>query len=264
MGSIFRREDSKGRATYMARVRRAGYPNLTATFRRKNDAVEWVRGQELKILGGRTSVRGAARLPTLQDAIDKYLSERHSDLNRRVHLSRWATALGAVPLKQLNYAAIKQAMTTLRAAPGRTTTGELSPSSIRVHLCSLSIVCKMAKRLGWIDHNPVEDVESFPQSKVRVRYLDEEELSRILNACRRSSYAPLYLIVLLALSTGMRKQEILSLKWKQVDWARKCLILEQTKNGLRRSVPLTGKALELLTEHNLAKRVPSDFVFPGD
>ena len=57
----------------MARVRRAGYANSTATFRRKTDAVEWVRGQELKILGGRTSVRGAARLPTLQDAIDKYL-----------------------------------------------------------------------------------------------------------------------------------------------------------------------------------------------
>jgi integrase len=62
----------------------------------------------------------------------------------------------------------------------------------------------------------------------------------------------------------MRKQEILSLKWKQVDLDRERLILEHTKNGQRRSVPLKGRALELIKEHVLQRRPGSDFLFPGE
>lgn len=264
MGTISRRVNSKGEPSYMARVRRAGHPNLTATFRKRVDALEWIQANEAKILGGRTTVKGAPRLPTVQDAIDRYLSENNCDLNRRAHLSRWASALGTVPFRRLNYSVIKEAMGTLKAAPGRTPNGELSPSSMRVHLCSLSIVCKLARRLGWINHNPVDNVERFPQSAIRVRYLNKDELTRLLDACKKSHYEPLYLIVLLALSTGMRKEEILSLKWKQVDLDRACLVLEHTKNGMRRSVPLTGKSLELLRERYLSKADSTDFVFPGE
>lgn len=264
MGSISRRHRSDGEITYMARVLRAGHPNLTATFKRRTDAVEWLKAQESKILGGRTTVKGAPRLPTVQDAIDRYLSENECDVNRWTHLSRWATALGTVPFRRLNYSAIKEAMGMLRAAPGRTPDGHLSPSSMRVHLCSLSIVCKLARRLGWIDSNPVDDVESFPQSAVRVRHLNQEELTSLLDACKKSNYKPLYLIVLLALSTGMRKQEILSLKWKQVDLNRACLVLYHTKNGMRRSAPLTGKPLALLRARYASRNELSDFVFPGE
>lgn len=158
---------------------------------------------------------------------------------------------------------IREAIKLLKPAEGRTLDGELSQSSIRVHLCSLSIVFKMAMRWGWVMRNPVDDVEKPPQSNVRVRYLSQDELSRLLVACRNSRYPHLYLIVTLALSTGMRKEEILSLTWKQVDLDRERLILEHTKNG-QRSVPLKGRALELIREHLLRRRPDSDFLFPGE
>lgn len=57
----------------------------------------------------------------------------------------------------------------------------------------------------------------------------------------------LYTIVILALSTGMRKGEILGLRRKDVDPSKKRIILHETKNGERRTIPLLGIAFELMT-----------------
>ena len=60
----------------------------------------------------------------------------------------------------------------------------------------------------------------------------------------------LYTIVVLALATGGRQQELLSLRWPDVDLIRgTTLTFHQTKNGERRAVPLTGHALDLLQQH---------------
>ena len=52
---------------------------------------------------------------------------------------------------------------------------------------------------------------------------------------------------MVALSTGARKNEILGLCWKDVDFARQQIILHETKNGERRVIPLRGRAWELIT-----------------
>jgi integrase len=56
----------------------------------------------------------------------------------------------------------------------------------------------------------------------------------------------LYPVVLLALSTGMRQGEILSIRWKDVDFERKRIVLHDTKNRSSRQVPLVGAAEEEL------------------
>ena len=50
----------------MARLRRAYYASLTATFKKRADAVERMRANDSRMLGGRTTVKGAARLQTVQ------------------------------------------------------------------------------------------------------------------------------------------------------------------------------------------------------
>jgi integrase len=54
--------------------------------------------------------------------------------------------------------------------------------------------------------------------------------------------------VLVALSTGMRRNEILTLRREQIDVDRGFIYLEDTKNGERRGVPLTGAALAAVSE----------------
>jgi integrase len=264
MGTITKRTDSKGKTAYMARVRRRGYPHITQTFPRRTDAAAWISQQEVKIRQGLYLDDVEATRHTLKEAIDRYTEEFECDVNRRCHLRRWSEVLGSRLMSSIDDVLISDGLSQIKPLGGRTTNNRLAPGSVRVHLCSLSAVFKSARRWGWVKKNPVRDVERPGQGKIRVRYLDRDELKRLLTACKESRYKPLYLIVMLALSTGMRKEEILSLKWRNVELDRERIILEQTKNGDRRNVPVKGEALSLLKDYAKVRRIDTDFLFPGE
>jgi integrase len=84
-----------------------------------------------------------------------------------------------------------------------------------------------------------------------------------LKACQESKSKFLYLVVLLAVSTGMRQGEILGLKWKDIDLDRRRIILHETKNNERRGVPLTGPAFQMIKDLSKVRRIDSPLVFPG-
>jgi integrase len=96
----------------------------------------------------------------------------------------------------------------------------------------------------------------------RVRFLSEDERQRLLDACKASRNPYLYLVVVLALSTGARKMEILNLTWQNVDLQRGAITLHDTKNGERRVLPLAGPALELMHQHSKVRRIDTPLVFP--
>ena len=83
----------------------------------------------------------------------------------------------------------------------------------------------------------------------RVRFLSEDERERLLAACQQSQGAALYPIVVLALSTGMRRSEILNLTWDRVDLGRRAIVLKarDTKNRESRVVPVAGLAFAFST-----------------
>jgi integrase len=95
---------------------------------------------------------------------------------------------------------------------------------------------------GWLDDSPMRKVKRPKESRGRVRFLDENERARLLNACKESSNDCLYLYVILALSSGMRQAELMGLKWQDVNLKDGFLILHETKNGERRRVPWTFMA----------------------
>jgi integrase len=70
--------------------------------------------------------------------------------------------------------------------------------------------------------------------------------------------------VVLALSTGARRNEILTLKWDNIDFKRQVITLEETKNGERRLLPLQGYAFDLIFELFKNRSVFSDYLFPGE
>lgn len=148
---------------------------------------------------------------------------------------------------------------------GLTRTGDARSSSTVVrYLAALSHAFSIAvKEWGWLDDNPMRKVSKPKEPRGRVRFLDNEERGRLLHACKNSSNAYLYLIVVLALSTGMRFSEIMNLAWKDVDFDGKRIILHDTKNGERRPVSLVGYALDLLLEHSKKRRIDSFLLFPG-
>lgn len=82
-------------------------------------------------------------------------------------------------------------------------------------------------------------------------------------ACQKSANPYLYTVVVLCLSTGARKMEIMSLTWEQVDFHRGVIILHETKNGERRALPLVGKAHALLLTHRKIHYLGSNLLFPS-
>ena len=110
--------------------------------------------------------------------------------------------------------------------------------------------------------NPLNNVRMPHIPRRRVRYLSEEERERLLNACKSSRNPWLYTVVVLALSTGARKMELLSLGWRDVDVQRQVITLHTTKNGERRVLPITGHAWDLLQYHALHRRTDTELLFP--
>jgi integrase len=100
------------------------------------------------------------------------------------------------------------------------------------------------------------------EARGRVRFLADDERERLLAACQTSRNKHLYAIVVLALATGARMGELLDLRWSDVDVKRGTLTFHQTKNGERRAVPLTGYALEVLTQHAKRRCPDTSLVFP--
>jgi integrase len=83
-------------------------------------------------------------------------------------------------------------------------------------------------------------LEKEPQG--RLRWLTQEEAIRLLAKCRESKNVVLADLVEFCVFTGLREGEALGLTWERVDRSRGVVLLEVTKSGRRREVPLNSEA----------------------
>ena len=242
---------------YRARVRLRGHPHESATFDRLTDAREWIKATESAIREGRYFPSRSSMKHTLADAVERYTRDvaprRKGAKKRSAQLRWWGERLGPRLLAELSPALIAEARDSL-------TTG---PATANRYLAAMSHVCTVAsKEWGWMETNPVRKVARLPEPPGRVRFLGPDEQSVLLSACQNRKSGALYVVVLLALSTGMRQGEILGLRWPDVDLSRGWILLHETKSGDRRGVPLRGAARESLEKWAKVRRLDTDKVFP--
>ena len=116
----------------------------------------------------------------------------------------------------------------------------VTPSTVNRELAILRHLLRLAEEWGYIEKVPKIRLAREPEG--RLRFLEEDEIARLLEACqvkgRRERSPYLLPVVTLALNTGMRKGEILGLEWERVDFSRGVILLEQTKSGRRREIPM--------------------------
>ncbi len=92
--------------------------------------------------------------------------------------------------------------------------------------------------------------------------MSDEERERLLTAAQEVN-PTLHMIIVLALATGARRGEIMSLEWKDIDFKAGSATLHQTKNAEKRAMPIVGYAMDLLKEHRETNRQLKDkLVFP--
>ncbi|MGH7367497.1 MAG: integrase [Candidatus Rokuibacteriota bacterium] len=121
----------------------------------------------------------------------------------------------------------------------------VSAATVNRELALLRHLLVLAGEWGHIEKVPKVRLEREPEG--RLRFLSEEEIARLLAACGASAHPELYATVQLALNTGMRKGEVLGLSWDRVDFARGVILLEKTKSGRRREVPMNDAVYAVLS-----------------
>jgi integrase len=153
-------------------------------------------------------------------------------------------------LRSINLAAVESYVTLRLAA-------NANPQTVNRELSVLRHMLKRAVRWEYLERDPVGQ---WPFSKEtgyrRQRFLTKDEIDRLLTACAATRATYLRAFVVVALNTGMRRNEILSLTCKSVDWENRVATLTDTKNGETRHVPLNDAAVEAL------RTLPGDQLFP--
>lgn len=169
-------------------------------------------------------------------------------------LYRWFVAeLGTIPLADLSPLVLRTWRDSLR--------GCYTPNTIRRYMTSLSAVLTVAvEQYEWMAVHPLRKVAQPPASPDRERCLTPDEQTRLLAACQQSRNPHLYAVVVLALSTATRKNELLQRQWSDIDLARGLLSIPQSKNGERRAIPLVPQAVAVLQQQ--AQQAQSLWVFP--
>ena len=264
MASILERPGRNGTTVFYARVRLRGSKQVGKTFTRRIDAKLWIAETERSMLTGQFLEADEARKHTVAETIERYLADYQADSNRRSQLMMWKKEIGHLFLAALTRVVIGDSIAKWKRETNER--GETRGAAIlNRYLSTISVVLTAASHdWGWMAHNPARDVRRQKEPRGRMRFLSEDERARLIDACA-TSYCPyIYPIVILALSTGMRKSEILNLRWQDVDLEKAVILLYKTKNNEPRRVAVRGLALELLKQHNKVRRIDTDYLFPGE
>ena len=227
-------------------VRKKGYPAQYKTFRTRKEGEAWATVTESEMVRGVWRDRSEAESTTLKECLDRYSQEiiptKKGDGAREMgFLRQWQ----ARPIAHRFMAAIDGQDVT--AAIKEMEAEGKGANTIRLHLALLSHLFEVARKEWRMSSlvNPVELVRKpkLPQGRDR-RLVGDEEV-RLVAECRAIS-PELAAIAVIAIETAMRQGEIMSLTWDKIDLAKRTITLDNTKNGDRRTVPLSSKAVEVL------------------
>ena len=265
---------------YHVQVRMAGFPARTASFPTRRQAERWAKTVEAEMIEGKHFRSVEARRRTLGEAIERYteeeLPQKKDAATRVIRLRWWKEKLGHLKLSEITPAILVEYRnklgkeTFVKAKPGaRGSTlkkGEApqefkrKPQTVNRYLAYLSHVFTIArKEWHWISHDPFDGVSKYKEGAGRVRYLSEEERSRLLTETAKDPQ--LHALVVMALSTAARAGELLALTWRDVELKEGRILLRKTKNAQPRTAWLHGEAMRLLKEHGRVRRLDDDRVF---
>src|SRR5262249_15186598 len=127
----------------------------------------------------------------------------------------WKDGIGNIPLKELDQQKIERFLSDRKEFTRNKwkSKKEISPSTRNRHLVMLKSMLNKAIEWGLIYENPAAGIKKLREEGGRARFLSSEEIGKLLDNAEER-FKP---ILITALHTGMRRGEILNLKWADVD-----------------------------------------------
>jgi integrase len=250
----FRKRNGK----WQVQIRKVGAHPLARTFGQKSDAMKWASEQERTIETAELPLADSGQRHTLLDLLVRYERDvlpfkkapeperyvlralmRHPIAQKRlVHLSPIDfAALRDERLKEVKASTFRRQMNVVRHA-----------------LSTARREWGWAVRLRAISEIAMPTVAHFPVDR-----LDDVKIGRVLEAASSQANPYIVCVIRLALLTGLRRGELLALRWDDVNLVQQTLTVRTSKNGHPRVLPLYPAATSLL---KVLPRAPDATVFP--
>jgi integrase len=193
---------------------------------------------------------------TFEDLANEYMRQwSKKDPNQIPRTAYWLEVFGKRPIKAISTSDIRKALD--HYAKGKCLKGDgvgkssetnkpRSSNTVLRRKAVLSSIFKYAIRRGYLKENPTDGIFIDATPNQVERFLDDRERKALMTACKKSTWDKLYLIVLMAITTGMRKAELINLRWTDINFDKGLARLVTTKNGLPRINPIPALALDEL------------------
>jgi len=236
----------RGPYQWQVRIRRKGHPSQTKTFNTKAEAEAWAQVTESEMVRGVFVSRKEAESTTLSEALDRYAQEvsskkkgayqesrRIENLKRHKLAKRFLSSIQGKDIAEYRDERLKS----------------VSQASVRLELALLSHLFNTAIREWGMNGilNPVTQIRLPKKAISRDRRLFPGEEEKLLAECDKYG-GDLPYVARLALVTGMRRGELASLTWDNIDLKKRTATLPETKTGEKRGVPLSSEAVQILRD----------------
>jgi len=241
---------------WQAIIRRKGFPKQYQTFDTQKEALQWSRLVESKLDQGILFNYTAVAKTLFRTLIERYLIEitpfKRSKEREISRLRIIRQALGDYSLENL------KAEVVAHYRDERLMSG-CSGATVIKDIHSISHIYEVARR-EWgyaVIDNPTKLIRKPKANPSRIRRLSSDEEIRLIQACNQSRSIMIKSMVIFAIETGMRASEILNLTWQDIHDS--IATIHESKNGQRREVPLSKKALREI--NHLPKHISSNRIF---
>ena len=225
MSSIQKIQRKKG-MTYKAVLKSGQQVLKTKTFSKQSLAKQWLKHQSASIEAISAFGLCGARMK-LTCLIDEFTKQyKGKDVSLIGKLEYWRRAMGDKYLLDISTNDIRIQLKDFASGKSLRSNGCRSkqkiklvesdtkrrPSTVNRMKAALSSLFKYAIQEGLVENNPVKGIPNKPENNKRVRYLSDSECERLLEAARKSKWSRLYTLIILAITTGARKGELINLK----------------------------------------------------
>ena len=195
---------------------------------------------------------------TMRELIERYMAAYAGrDMTRGQRLGAWQSMIGDFTLEQCDVDLMHAGRSELATKPALVYKGHdhrglqvfdlksrrkpKENATLNRYMQAIGAVCTWAieQRLApkaWM--HPCRGIKRLPEADGRVRFLDQDERTRLFEAVKASQYPRLYALTLMAMKTGARRGELLALTWRDLDLKAGIASLGRSKNGDRRTLVL--------------------------
>lgn len=232
----------KGERQWHVQIRKRGYPAQTKTFTNKSDAERWATIIESEMERGVFVSRTEAEATLIKDVLSRFETEvlptKRSEQSDKSRIKTLAEAFGAYRLASL---------TSTQIAKFRDERLKVVGAQSVIHEINLLNRVLKTASMDWgialPGGLPTTQVRKPAKPRGRDRRVSESEINQILHVTKSIELST---IIILAVETGMRRNEMASLAWDQINLDRQTAHLPMTKTDVPRTVPLSTTAIAAL------------------